>query len=303
MFFGSCVVIDKDGQSRGMRVLSWLLILLYTGSCISLKTTVFGATGGVGQLVCKVMLDQGHFVNAISRNPEAASEFENLKGASVVKADARVCDEVLRLCVSDCDSVVISLGTTAFPSKKWEKGANSPEIANILTLENILTAIETSGKTRRPSRMVLVSSIGVDRCDEMPFRLLNSYGVLDTKRVSEQIMLERCAALGIAAVVVRPGRLVGAPFTNFDLARLLKIDQGSNCGVVVDSRDVLNGDVERADVATAIATLLTAQAVKQGAVFSITNKPGPAPTSDGWKRVLAGFAGASEDALYRTESA
>ena len=62
--------------------------------------------------------------------------------------------------------------------------------------------------------------------------------------------------LGFDAVIVRPGRLVGAPFTNFDLAKLLKLDQKENKGIILDRRDVLAGDCERADVATAISKIL-----------------------------------------------
>ena len=42
--------------------------------------------------------------------------------------------------------------------------------------------------------------------------------------------------LGYDAVVVRPGRLVGAPFTNLDLPKLFKIDNGSKKGIIIDKR-------------------------------------------------------------------
>lgn len=42
--------------------------------------------------------------------------------------------------------------------------------------------------------------------------------------------------LGFDAIVVRPGRLVGAPFTNFDLAKLLGLNHK---GIIIDTRDVL----------------------------------------------------------------
>lgn len=42
--------------------------------------------------------------------------------------------------------------------------------------------------------------------------------------------------LGYDAVVVRPGRLVGAPFTNFDLAKLLKLDNATKKGIIIDKR-------------------------------------------------------------------
>jgi nucleoside-diphosphate-sugar epimerase len=120
----------------------------------------------------------------------------------------------------------------------------------------------------------------------MPYLLLNSYGVLDAKLESEQIVLEYAKQLGYEPVIVRPGRLVGEPFTNFDVAKLFGINQGSNRGVQIFADDVVNGDVERADVAIAVTKLMLANKLKRPRIFSMINAPGSAPTSDEWKKLL-----------------
>ena len=107
--------------------------------------------------------------------------------------------------------------------------------------------------------------------------------------------------LGFDAIVIRPGRLVGAPFTNFDLAKLLKLDQGTNKGIILDKRDVLAGDCERADVATAVAKILLSDLVENKNVFSIINKPGNAPSDMDWGRMLSLFT-VSQDDLQNTRS-
>lgn len=44
---------------------------------------------------------------------------------------------------------------------------------------------------------------------------------------------------GYSYAIVRPGRLVGEPFTNPDFAQLLKVDEGDKKGV-----DIKRGDPE-----------------------------------------------------------
>ena len=108
--------------------------------------------------------------------------------------------------------------------------------------------------------------------------------------------------LGFDAVIVRPGRLVGAPFTNFDLAKLLKLDQKENKGIILDTRDVLAGDCERADVATAISKILISTLTSKKNVFSIINKPGNSPSDMDWGRMLSLFTVSQDDLLVTRSS-
>lgn len=269
----------------------------------ALRATVFGASGGCGQLICNKLLTSPGItsVKAVSRTVEGLKDFELLKGCEFVKADA-LDKESLPAALEGCDILVLNLGTTAFPTKKWDGGKNDPLTACYKTVDTILQTMES--KKTVPKRVVLLSSIGVERADQFPFKILNSFGVLDAKRDSEKLLFDYSDKLGFDAIVVRPGRLVGAPFTNFDLAKALNLDQGSNKGIVIDTRDVLAGDMERNDVATAIAKLLTTTTLTTKKVlFSIINKPGNAPTDMEWGRLFSLFTVSNdESAKYTRES-
>jgi hypothetical protein len=99
--------------------------------------------------------------------------------------------------------MVLSLGTTAFPTSKWEGDKNTPKIACIDTVVNILTSLEKCKKI--PSKIVLVSSIGVERSTQPPFSILNLFGVLSAKLESENILIEKSKELDYQAIIVRPG--------------------------------------------------------------------------------------------------
>jgi uncharacterized protein YbjT (DUF2867 family) len=152
----------------------------------ALQVSVFGASGGVGQLICNSLRDSAGIdrVTAISRNSNSLSAFELLKGCTYVEADALKID-TLRPALSGADFVVISVGTTAFPTKKWDNG-NDPQTACVKTVETILQSIAESKEI--PKKIVLLSSIGVEKVNQMPFKLLNSFGVLDAKRQSEELL-------------------------------------------------------------------------------------------------------------------
>ena len=284
-------------------------IICITSSITSKKAVVFGATGGLGQWCSNYLFFGGYDVHAVTRdkfaiieqlNNGAKTNFELLRGCKIVQANARVLDASLIEAVKNAECVIISVGTTAFPSKKWD-GGNTPLVSCVDTVDNILSAVEMS-KTK-PKTIVLLSSIGVERSNTFPFKILNLYGILDAKLQSEKLFSSRIKSIGAKAVIVRPGRLVGAPFTNTDLAKLFQIDQGSNKGLVVDVRETLAGDVERKDVAEAIVRLVAdSNSLKNNVLFSIINKPGPPPTEYIWGKLLSLFTASEEDMLSRRES-
>lgn len=53
------------------------------------------------------------------------------------------------------------------------------------------------------------------------------------------------ATEGFDYIILRPGRLVGGPFTNTDVAALLKVNEGSRKQITVERGDALNGDAAR----------------------------------------------------------
>lgn len=134
-------------------------------------------------------------------------------------------EEVLRAALLNASGVVLSLGTTAFPTKKW-KGGNTPNAIDNLAIRRVSNALLTEKNI--PRKVVLVTSVGVKRTKNFPFFILNLFGVLDAKRSGEEAIQEMAAASGgmLDYAIVRPGRLVGGPYTNLDLAKLMQIEGG-----------------------------------------------------------------------------
>lgn len=165
------------------RVVAFISII---SLCDALRASVFGASGGVGQLICNTLMktDGIDSVIAVSRSAKSLAAFELLNGCTFVEADALQID-TLRPALTGADYVIISVGTTAFPTKKWDNG-NDPQTACVKTVETILQSITESRDI--PKKIVLLSSIGVETVDKMPFKLLNSFGVLDAKRQSEELL-------------------------------------------------------------------------------------------------------------------
>ena len=146
--------------------------------------------------------------------------------------------------------------------------------------------------------------------------------MLDAKLESENIVLETAQKLGITGIIVRPGtytylnllkytqyilpytilfytklyhmytigRLIGAPFTNFDLAKLFNVTQKEEKrGLAIDTRDILNGDVDRSDVADVISRLLSVELPQKLIKFSVINTPGSGVSEYQWGELLSLF--------------
>ena len=128
------------------------------------RATIFGASGGVGQLISKKLLNDGYTVRAITRDIKSASAFELLNGCEFVQADARQI-ATLSPTVQDSDVVIISVGTTAFPTKKWDNG-NNPKAACVDTVNNICNVISELN-VQSVKTIILLSSIGVERTDKV----------------------------------------------------------------------------------------------------------------------------------------
>jgi len=180
--------------------------------------------------------------------------------------------------------LVITTGTTAFPSSKWKDG-NNPKVA---CLDSVVDALEAVKACKNPPRrVVLISSIGVERRASFPFLILNAFGVLDAKVEAEQALQRYANELGFDWLIVRPGRLVGAPFTNLDVAKLLQA-QAAARGVDLSSNDDIAGDVDREDVARLVVAALRGPG-NLGAV-TIVNAPGGELKEEEWAARLSALA-------------
>ena len=216
------------------------------------NVVIFGGTGGVGQLVTKkLLLKDKYQVCVVARDGEKAKELllpedGNDSKFSVAQlnlvGDASASDEELQAVLQDATAIVISVGTTAFPTQRWKNG-NNPKAIDCDAVSRIAYLATASSGTLR--RIVLLTSVGVERTDEMPFKILNLFGVLDAKRTGEDTVKKACRQANVSYSIIRPGRLVGGPYTNLDLAKLFQIEGGAENGVTVEFGDSLLGDCKR----------------------------------------------------------
>jgi uncharacterized protein YbjT (DUF2867 family) len=242
---------------------------------------VVGGTGGVGQLVTKKLLSGGFGVRVSSRNVERGEETIADDRVQVCALDL-IKDDVSTMtsAMAGMDAVVISVGTTAFPTMKWKDG-NTPEAVDQLAVAKLAKAASLTGL----KKIILLTSVGVERTKEMPFLILNLFGVLDAKRAGEDAV----KASGVDYAIVRPGRLVGGPYTNLDLARLLQIEGGAENGVSVQVGDSLLGDAKRDAVAEAVLQALVNEECSS-IEFSLISNEQRALTNEEWTRAFSKMA-------------
>jgi uncharacterized protein YbjT (DUF2867 family) len=240
---------------------------------------VIGGTGGVGQLTLAKLDQQGFVVRMTSRDKARATETVSNKNVAVYEVDLLSKDTTaLEAAMDGVSGVVISVGTTAFPTMKW-RGGNTPVAIDDEAVTRIANVAFQKGKMLK--KIVLVTSVGIERTSEMPFVILNLFGVLDAKRKGEEAVMAAATRGGFDYVIVRPGRLVGGPFTNYDVANLLKIEGGTENGVALAAGDTLLGDCKRDACAEAIVQALMTDNCKNK-ILSIISTEEKALTNEQW---------------------
>lgn len=266
---------------------------------------ITGATGGVGQLAVAYALSQGYSVRAVTRSVAKAKPlFENR--VELVEADLRIADTLTGI-LDGVDAVLCCSGTTAFPSDKWQVdlpdqpleqlftwgrvlldadyrqqvAKNSPAIADGQGVKNLIKVAQQAAV----QRFVLISSLGIERKDELPFNVLNAYGVLDAKAQAEDTL----RTSGLSYTIVRPGRLIDGPYTSYDLNTLIKASTDGKQGVVLGSGDRLLGQTSRKDVAAVCVECLKSSAV-ENKTFEIISQ-GERPATILWSDLFAKLTG------------
>jgi uncharacterized protein YbjT (DUF2867 family) len=170
-------------------------------------------------------------VRALCRSPERARKFlsgtQSQVDVEVLAADTTK-PESLTSVLDDCEALVIVTGTTAFPTLAW-RGGNTPQAVDAQGVQNVLAAWkEAKGSNKKKKRVVLMSSIGVERRTKFPFVILNAAGVLDAKAVGEDALRTAAGPQGWleSYSIVRPGQLIGGPYeNNYYLGTLAKLDR------------------------------------------------------------------------------
>lgn len=262
---------------------------------------VAGATGGVGQLVVGILLEQGVRVRVLTRSEAKARKMFGER-VEVAIADIRQ-PETLPPALAGITHLICTTGTTAFPSERWQfdfgdepewlawprllfdreyrlaKAQNAPEAVDAIGVKSLVAAAPQDLQ-----RFVFVSSCGIERREQFPFNVLNAFGVLDAKAQGEAAV----KASGLPYTIIRPARLVDGPYTSYDLNTLLKATTEGKKGVKLGTGDILNGETSRIDVAGAcvacVACLADANAVNL--TFELVNE-GDRPAKLDWPALFA----------------
>jgi NAD(P)H-binding len=253
---------------------------LHNGDTIA----VVGATGGVGRIVVSQIIADGQFrVRALVRSLATARDcFPNAEGSTldiaVVDILAGPQDAQLVAALIGVKAVVITTGTTAFPTRAWGPWfQNTPYNVDRGGTKNILSCLDVS----TTQRVILLTSIGTMRSRQFPFVILNLFGVLDAKRAGELSVMASARRDGYNYAIVRAGRLVGV---RDGKGEGLDANSGAT-GVELAQGDLLAGDVSRANVATAVRYILDWNK-DLDVDFCVINSASDARSRDWWHRAL-----------------
>ncbi|XP_075634206.1 uncharacterized protein At5g02240 [Castanea sativa] len=233
---------------------------------------VAGGSGGVGQLVVASLLNRNIKSRLLVRDPEKAISLfgkQDEETLQVIKGDTRNPEDLDPSIFEGVTHVICCTGTTAFPSKRWD-GDNTPERVDWEGVRNLVSALPSSLK-----RIVLVSSIGVTKFSELPWSIMNLFGVLKFKRMGEDFLRNS----GLPFTIIRPGRLTDGPYTSYDLNTLLKATAGQRCAVLIGQGDKLVGEASRIVVAEACIQALDIE-FTEGKAYEINSVEGEGPGSD-----------------------
>nr|VDC83901.1 unnamed protein product [Brassica rapa] len=247
---------------------------------------VVGGTGGVGQLVVASLLKRNIKSRLLLRDLEKATKLfgkQDEDSLQVVKGDTRNAEDLDPSMFEGVTHVICCTGTTAFPSQRWS-GDNTPDKVDWEGVRNLISALPSSVE-----RVVLVSSVGVTKPNELPWSIMNLFGVLKFKKMGEDFLRES----GLPFTIIRPGRLTDGPYTSYDLNTLLKATAGERRAVVIGQGDKLVGEVSRLVVAEACIQALDIE-FTQGKAYEINSVKVFTDASD-QKHVLMGGDGPGSD--------
>ncbi|KAF5729445.1 NAD(P)-binding Rossmann-fold superfamily protein isoform 1 [Tripterygium wilfordii] len=246
-----------------------------SSSSTSKLVLVVGATGGVGQLVVASLISRNIKARLLLRDPDKATTLFGMQdkdNLQVFKVDTRCPENLDPSLFEGVTHVICCTGTTAFPSRRWD-GDNTPERVDWEGVRNLVSALPSSLK-----RIVLVSSVGVTKFNELPWSIMNLFGVLKYKKMGEDFVRKS----GLPFTIIRPGRLTDGPYTSYDLNTLLKATAGQRRAVLIGKGDKLVGEVSRLVVAEACIQVLDME-FTQGEVYEINSIEGDGPGSDSQK--------------------
>ena len=289
---------------------------------------VIGASGNVGKLVTLRLSDTYNVNGIVRDASSVKAFFEgrsnNQNKINLFEVDLldelnnNNCPESLRGALSNANAIIICTGTTAFPTKAWsrneEKDVNSDVISALLEskfdIKDAISKLDTLGLNTPNNvdalanqlilsswneacnvlkkRVILLSSIGVQRRTTMPFPILNACGVLDAKAIAEKSLIDSSDTNGYAYSIIRPGQLFGGPYdNNYYLGTLFQLDKDAKTqDIQVGKGDELLGDTLRSTLAEVTAQICeTDTALNMD--FAVVNVKGDVPSIEKVQQILA----------------
>lgn len=286
---------------------------------------VVGASGNVGKLVA-LRLSDTYNVNGIVRDASSVSGFLNRESITLYESNLleelneKKCPDSLRPALERANALIICTGTTAFPTKAWTKsesqgvagdvlkalvdnsfdikqaiasldsqGLNTPNNVDALSNQFLMAAWKDACKVAR-KRVIMLSSIGVQRRDQMPFPILNTCGVLDAKAAGEAAIKTAALDDGFSYTIVRPGQLFGGPYdNNYYLGTIAKLDKDSKTqDIDVAVGDTLLGDTLRSTLAEVTAQICEGDHARD-LDFAVVNVKGDVPETEQLQQKLGGL--------------
>jgi uncharacterized protein YbjT (DUF2867 family) len=207
-----------------------------------MDVVVAGGHGNVALRLLRLLAGGGHRARGLIRNPDHASDLEEL-GAEPVLCDLEREADVARF-IEGADAVVFAAG--AGPG-------SGPERKRTVDLDGAVKLMEAARKNGI-DRYVMVSAIGAGH-PERSSEQMRPY--IEAKAEADRV-LERS---GLDYTIVRPG--------------LLTDDPGS--GLIEAGEEVARAEIPRDDVAATLATALAAENTI-GKVFNVVS--GQTPVED-----------------------
>jgi uncharacterized protein YbjT (DUF2867 family) len=186
-----------------------------------MDVVVAGGHGKVGLRLLRLLVDGGHHARGLIRNPDHASDLEEI-GAQPVLRDMEALDDISDCC-EGADAVVFAAG--AGPG-------SGPERKRTVDYGGAVKLIDAA-KRNGIDRYVMVSAISADRPDEWSDQMRPYY---EAKADADRRLLES----GLDHTIVRPGGLTDDPGT----------------GLVRVGTDLERGSIPREDVAAVVLAVL-----------------------------------------------
>mmetsp|Transcript_24528 Transcript_24528/g.36748 ORF Transcript_24528/g.36748 Transcript_24528/m.36748 type:complete len:319 (-) Transcript_24528:364-1320(-) len=244
---------------------------------------IFGGTKALGQLVTKKLRQKDRYCLRVSSrvtgHAEAVLDDDAIEVVELdfVNGGEFKMKQNLQAAVDGVSAVVIITGTAVFPKQNLIDD-DIPHAIEAEAVEKLAQAAVQAGSVKK---VVLVSSIGVERRKSFPFNALNIFGVLDATRKGEGSVIAAASDGEFDYAIIRPGRLIGGPYSDLDFEKMMTLEGGADNGLFVEAGDTLIGECKLDACAEAIVQCLENPICKNLVFCAISSKE-KALTNEQW---------------------